>query len=71
MGAVTAKFLQHRPTVQVQISGPYEDVVDWVVDFKKTFSDEEVTFVSTDVDYVMQYACFVLEKKRRATSSLL
>lgn len=66
MGIVNARFLQTRPIVLIEVSGRWDDVMNWAADYKSTFSNESVNIL--DAHESSGDIVVLLERKRRAST---
>lgn len=66
MTEVQARFIQHRPTVQIEVRGTAEQMHDWYVAFALTFPDHDprvLKFNALD-------GSLILERNRHASASV-
>lgn len=71
MGQVTARFLQRRPTVQIEVFGGWVAVGRWVDMYRKTYPEESIEILSASDDHDgTSNVRYVIERKRNASTSM-
>lgn len=67
---LTAKFIQHRPIVKIEVWGEQNEVDEWISSFRSIFLDYNVRILGacmTTDNRIMA----IVQRNRNASSSLL